>query len=109
MSDSERGVCLTRWCIPPAAAAVLVFPAMKPVAAVGVRALVPGRGAPSPGEGSDDLPRREPPPAGADGGGPPEPAAPPAAPGIKSSSDESVLTNAERLVFSHFKTPVFVQ
>ena len=96
MFDSERGVCLTRWFVPPAAVAVLVFPVVKPVAAVGVRALVPGRGAPSPGEGSDDLPDREPLPAGVDGGDPPEPAAPPAAPGTKSSSsDESVLTNAE--------------
>ena len=99
-----------RWSVPPIAAAMLVFPAGKPVAAVGVRALVPERGAPSPGEGSDDLPERGPPPAGVDGGVPPEPAAPPAAPGIKSSSDESVLTNAERFKFySQFKTPVFVQ
>ena len=107
MFNSVRGVCLTRWCIPPIAAAMLVFPAVKPVAAVGVRALVPGRGAPSPGEESEDLPGREPPPAGVDGGGPPEPAALPAAPGTKSSSDKSVLPDAERFkFFSHFKKPV---
>ena len=125
MFDSERSVCLTRWCIPPVAAAVLVFPAVKPVAAVGVRALVPGRGAPSPGEESEDLPGRgapspgedsedlpggEPSPADVDGEGAPEPATPPAAPGIKSPSDEFAVTNAERFKFcSQFKTSVFVQ
>ena len=102
MLDSVRGVCLTRWFVPPAAVAVLVFPVVKPVAAVGVRALVPGRGVPSTGEESEDLPGREPPPAGVDGGDPPEPAGPPATPGTKSSSDESVLTNAER--FKFFRT-----